>query len=167
MKKKIILITSFFILISIVAALIYKISKTESYKISIAKLPNIALSKYAVNGNFSMLGDVNCFLIFNTECSLCLDEIEDIVDNIDDFKYVKFYLISNETKDTLLEYAEDSEFLGLENFTILRDYDGAFYQFFNYKTTPSVYVYSRKGKLISYKNGYVPVEYLKNMMIKN
>lgn len=145
----------------------FKFYKKQIYKDSIATISNFELSDYALNSEFHDSGSVNCLIIFNTECSFCLDEIEDIVDNIEHFEHVNFYLISDQSLETLNDYNEDSEFLGLENFTILHDKDRELLKFFDFPVSPSTFVYSKNGNLITYKNGFVPMHVLREMITKN
>lgn len=165
MKKKIIIgIISIGVIVFSIAFFI-KYQKQQEYKKTIAKLPEVNLVDYALfKDAFYDEGDLNCLLMFNTECGFCLDEVEDIVDNIEFFEEVNFYLISNETEQSLVEYSEDSEFLGLENFTILKDDNELFSTYFDTSVTPSVFVYKKSGELIAYNHGFLPIEKLKLMI---
>lgn len=145
----------------------FKVYKKVAYKDSIASISSIQLSNYALNSKFQNFGEINCLMIFHTDCSFCLDEIEDIVDNIEDFENVNFYLISIQSFEELYEYSKDSEFLGLKNFTIIHDSDQEFFKFFNYPVSPSTFVYSKEGNLITYRNGFVPTHTLKKMIAKD
>lgn len=167
MKKKIVIGIIGFVIAIFFIVFFVKYKKKVEYRKAIEKFPKINLLDYALsNDKFYNKGNINCFLIFNSECDFCLDEIEDIVDNIDDFYNVNFYLISNQKKEVLLDYSEDSEFIGLDNFTIICDKENILHQFFNNQTVPSTYVYSDKGNLIDYKIGFTSIFYLKGM-IKN
>lgn len=168
MKKKIIIgIISIGAIVFLVAFFV-KYQKTQQYKKTIAKLPEVNLVDYALlRDAFYDEGTINCFLMFNSECGFCLDEIEDIVDNIESFEDVNFYLISNETEQSLMDYSEDSEFLGLENFTIIKDKDEFFHNFFNVSVTPSIFIYTKDGELINYNHGFLPLNKLKIMIGEN
>jgi len=165
MKKKIIVIILGLGLAGFLVAFFIENQKVAQYEKSIVQLPEVNLLDYALDKDaFYNKGSIDCFLIFNSECGFCLDEIEDIVDNIEDFETVNFYLVSNESEEVLKEYKEDSEFLGLENFTIIKDKDELFYNFFKTTTIPSVYVYSNDGALIDYNQGFLPIYELKSMI---
>lgn len=168
MKKKILISAIVLSLTVFLLIFFIKYQKVSKYNKSISELPNIDFSNYTLTGDSPNLkGNINCFIMFNSECGFCMDEIEDIVDSIDEFSDVNFLLISNESKESLIEYSEDSEFYGLANFTILRDKDQMFNNFFKYETIPSTYTYSKDGILMNYKSGFVPIHLLKEMMYKN
>jgi thioredoxin-related protein len=156
-------------LITIVVLIFFgiKIYKKQVYKDSISSLSSIELSNYALNAKFYNSGSINCLMIFHTDCSFCLDEIEDIVDNIEDFENVNFYLVSNQSFEELNEYSNDSEFLELQNFTIIHDKDQKLFKFFNFPVSPSTFIYSKEGNLLNYRNGFVPNHTLKEMITKN
>lgn len=142
----------------------FKIYKKQTYKNSIATMSNINLSKYALNSKFYDSGSINCVMVFNTECGFCLDEIEDTVDNIEQFENVNFYLISNQPIEELNEYSKDSEFLGLQNFTIIHDKDQKLSKFFNSPVSPSTFVYTKDWELVDFRNGFIPTYILKDMI---
>lgn len=168
MKKKIIIGILSLGLIVFIIAFVVKYQKVAHYKSTIATLPDVNLVDFALfKDAFYDEGTIDSFLIFNSECSFCLDEVEDIVDNIELFEHVNFYLVTNETEEHLKTYSEDSEFLGIENFTILKDDNEFFYNFFGKPVTPSIYVYSKDGNLIDYHNGFAPLHKLKPMIGEN
>lgn len=165
MKKKIFFATIAIILVVFISIMLIKYLKHQEYKKSISNISSINFKEFTLKGvKFYDKGDYNCFIIFNSNCDFCMDEIEDIVDNIELFKNVNFYLVSNQTEEALIEYNEDSEFLGVENFTILLDNNDDFNKFFNFPGTPSTYIYDKKGILIDFKKGYQQVYTLKKMM---
>jgi alkyl hydroperoxide reductase subunit AhpC len=164
MKKKIILFILATVVIILVIGVCVKMYQKESYKNSIATFPEIEVANYALNSQYYNSGLINCFIIFHTECDFCLDEIEDIVDNIENFEHVNFYLVSIENNQVLSEYYQDSEFLGLTNFTIIQDKDQSILDFFNFPVSPSTFIYSKEGKLINYRNGFVSNAILKEML---
>lgn len=168
MKKNTKTIILFLLLIVIVMLISFsaiRYFQSNNYEKSIRNFPELELINYALNPNaFYDKGKVNCYIFFNTECGFCLDEIEDIVDNIDDYEDVNFYLISNESENILLSYNNDSEFLGIKNFTILKDSKSVFYEFFKPSKTPSTFIYNDNDKLLGYKMGYFPINKLKLMI---
>lgn len=164
MKKKIFFATIAIILVAFISIVLINYLKHQEYKKSISNISSINYKEYTLRGvDFYDKGDYNCFIIFNSNCDFCMDEIEDIVDNIELFKDVNFYLVSNQTEEELIEYNEDSEFLGIENFTILYDKDSEILKFFNNPITPSTFMYSKEGMLIDFKKGYQQVYTLKKM----
>jgi len=168
MKKKIIFTILGLGLVIFFIAFFIKFQKTSQYRKAIGQLPEVNLIDYALDkGMFFDKGSIDCFLIFNSECEFCLDEIEDIVDNIEDFEHVNFYLVSIEAEEILTEYCEDSEFLGMDNFTVIRDSDEFFYNFFKSSVTPSTYVYTKSGALLDYSQGYLPIYKLKSIVSEN
>lgn len=165
MKKKILFITLILITITLTGLIVVKYFKSKAYKksiynISIVNYKQLALAKTP----FYNKRDYNCFIIFNSNCEFCIDEIEDIVDNIELFKNINFYLVSDQLEEELIEYNEDSEFLDLENFTILHDKDARLLEFFGFPNTPSTYLYTKENKLINFKNGFMEYYSLKNML---
>lgn len=145
--------------------MLIKFWQHTKYKSSINDISTINIESHTLKGmSFYKKGDFNCYIFFNSNCDFCLNEIEDIVDNIDDFKDVNFYLISNENESELLEYNEDSEFLGIENFIILQDKNNLFNEFFNYPGNPSTYLYNKDNKLMDFKKGFLQYYSLKNML---
>ena len=141
-----------------------KYFKYQEYKRSISNISSINYEALTLHGTeFYNKGNYNCFLVFNSNCNFCIDEIENIVDHIELFKDVNFYLVSKQTEEELIEYNEDSEFLGLENFTILHDKDRAISIFFGYPITPSIYMYNKEGVLINFKKGFQKAYTLEKM----
>lgn len=165
MKKKIFFIAFAVIGVVFFSVWIMRYSKHQKYRKSIHDISKINYKQLTLKETqFYNSGHYNCFIIFNSDCDFCLDEIEDIVDNIELFKNVNFYLVSNQSEENLLEYNEDSEFLDIKNFTILYDKDARLLEFFGFPHTPSTYVYNKENRLINYKNGFMEYYSLKNML---
>ncbi|MCF6168568.1 redoxin domain-containing protein [Lutibacter sp.] len=165
MKKKIFYTVAIIIILTLTSIAITKYFKYQEYRKSISDISIINYKNLTLKGmEFYNKGDYNCFLLFNSDCNLCMDEIEDIVDNIKIFKDVNFYLVSNQTEEQLIEYSEDSEFLGLKNFTVLLDRNNDINKFFNYSGNPSTFMYDNDGKLIDFKKGFLQFYDLKRMI---
>jgi len=168
MKKKLIIGFIALILVLILGLLLNKYLKMKRYKHQILNISALTLKNYTLKGTtYYNKGTINCIIIFNSNCNLCMDEIEDIVDNIDSFKNVNFYLVSNQTEKELIDYNTDSEFLGLKNFTILQDKNGDILKYFSYPLIPSTFIYNKNKKLIGYKNGFISFFDIKNIIVKN
>jgi peroxiredoxin len=164
MKKKIFYAFVILVLTTFISVLFIKYYKYQEYQKSITNISSINYKELTIKGTtFYNKGNYNCFLVFNSNCEFCIDEIEDIVDNIELFKDVNFYLVSNQTEEELIEYNEDSEFLGLENFTILHDKDNAISIFFDYPITPSTFMYNKEDILIDFKKGFQQIYNLEKM----
>jgi len=164
MKKKIFFASIAIILVVFISIVLIKYLKQQEYKKSISNISSMNYKELTLKGvDFYDKGDYNCFIIFNSNCDLCIDEIEDIVDNIESFKNVNFYLVSNQTEEELIEYNEDSEFLGIENFTILYDKNEVFKKFFIAPEVPSIYFYNKKGELLEFKTGFTEISEIISM----
>lgn len=168
MKKKITL-TVLGIFVSCFSVYFYiKYQANSQYEKSIQTFPNVMISDYALNPeSIYTEGSINLYAFFNSECVFCLDEVEDIVDNMEGFEDVNIFLISDESEDVLKNYANDSEFLGIPNFTILIDKENKFSEFFKAKVTPSTFAYTKDGILIGYNFGFQSVDKLKSMLFEN
>ena len=138
--------------------LLYRHLKYQEYKRSISNISSINYKELTLQETeFYNLGNYNCFLVFNSECHFCIDEIENVIDNIEIFKNVNFYLVSNQTEEELIEYHKDLEFLGLENFTILFDKNNVLLSFFDVPAIPSIFFYNKKGELLNCEIGFIEV----------
>jgi len=168
MKKNFIIGIILFISVLSFGLFVNKQLKVKRYRHQISNISALTLQNYTLKGTtYYDKGAINCIIVFNSNCNLCIDEIEDIVDNIDEFKKVNFYLVSNQTTKELIEYNEDSEFLGLNNFTILQDKNQEIYKYFSNPTLPSIFFYDKNKKLIDYKKGFVLIDELENIILKN
>jgi hypothetical protein len=164
MKKKVVYIITLLV-IALISLMLVKYWQHIKYKSSINDISEIDIKSHALKGmEYYSKGNFNCILIFNSNCEFCLDEIEDIVDNIDLFSNVNFYLVSTQTEKELLEYAKDSEFLEEDNFTILLDRNNNINKFFNFPGNPSTFMYNNDGKLIDFKKGFLQFYELKRMI---
>lgn len=164
MKKKIFYAFVILVLTTFISVLFIKYYKHREYKKSITNISSINYKELTIKGTtFYNKGNYNCFLVFNSNCEFCIDEIEDIVDNIELFKDVNFYLVSTQTEEELIEYNEDSEFMGLENFTILYDKNNVISNFFDYPITPSTFMYNKENILIDFKKGFQQIYKLEKM----
>jgi len=165
MKKKIFYTVAIIIILALTSVAITKYFKYQEYRKSISDISIINYKNLTLKGmEFYNKGSYNCFLIFNSNCDFCLDEIEDIIDNGKLFSDVNFYLVSDQTEEELLEYAKDSEFLEEDNFTILLDINNDINKFFNYPGNPSTFMYNNEGKLIDFKKGFLQFYDLKRMI---
>jgi len=168
MKKKLFVGLILFVLVLFSGIFINKQLKVKKYRHQISNISTLTLKKYTLKGmTYYDKGTINCIMIFNSNCNLCMDEIEDFVDNIDVFKSVNFYLVSNQTEKELIDYNTDSEFLALNNFTILQDKNQDIYKYFSHPIIPSIFIYNKENELLAYKNGFASIDDIKNIISKN
>lgn len=95
------------------------------------------------------------FIFFDVTCEHCQHEIVDIGKNYASFKNVRFYLVSMDNKNSIMQFISTygKQLYGKPNVTILQDFKPEFVQKFRPEKFPALFIYSKSGELIKYLSG--------------
>lgn len=101
-----------------------------------------------------MNADTTLVLIFNSECDLCIIELEELLVEADLFKNYKILLLSSQESATLIEIIETYSLNDYSGIQVYRKDELKTQELFFNAPNPSVFVYANGGKLIFSKKGY-------------
>ena len=98
------------------------------------------------------------FLLFfyKSSCDYCIEEAQQIVENISYFNCTQIYFISSEKHCYIKEFSDK---LACNEIEFLQDKDGFLIDSFNIDISPTIIIYTR-NKCIRRFSGVVPVEQL-------
>ena len=120
-------------------------------------IPNFTFYKFdnkAFTNKDLVIGKEKFFIFFDVTCIHCQHTIQTLNARISECKGVSIYLISLNNKvqieNFLHKYGEN--IINQENVTILLDLGNQFIQRFTPRKYPSVFLYSKAGKLIHYSD---------------
>lgn len=88
------------------------------------------------------------FLYFNTECSYCWYEIQDIKEHISEFKDTQLVFVSKEESYKIREFAQNEGLDKVSNVIFLQDSLGKFVTIFGSNHIPSLFVYNSTHQLV-------------------
>lgn len=95
---------------------------------------------------------------FNTECDLCGYEIESLINTVHHIEGLQILLISSESIDTILMFAERTIIPNSNLTTFLHDTDSLFPEMFDATNVPYTLLYNKEHKLIKRYKGQVKGE---------
>lgn len=96
-------------------------------------------------------------MLFSPDCEHCQHETKELQANIDSFKNVQIIMISFLDYNLVKQFYEAYHIADYPNITMGRDtkfFLGTFYKIRNY---PSIFLYDKKGKLVTNFEGSVPI----------
>lgn len=134
-------------------------SKKEGYHtIPVFRLPDIngnPVTESVLQKKVSTL-----FMSFNPDCDLCVEEIKQIQLNQDAFSFYQMVFFSALPVEKISSFLSQIQFEPSENMFFLVDENGKLTNKMEVKTSPTVYIYNRKGVLIKRFDGPVKIETL-------
>jgi thioredoxin-related protein len=99
-------------------------------------------------------------LFFRPDCPHCRQETQDLVDHIQSFKDVRFYLLAaaplREIKAFYLKYHLNQ----FDNFTVGKDQERTFFHAFRPSTVPYLAIYDGNKRLVKIYNGGAGLDYI-------
>jgi len=98
------------------------------------------------------------FVFFLPDCDHCQREAVQIRENIESFKDYTLYFISSAPFDQLSAFEQKYQLSNLSQVRFLRTTDRDILRNYGPIPTPTVYIYSEKGRLIKDFKGETPVE---------
>lgn len=85
-------------------------------------------------------------IYFSPTCSHCQHQVEEITSHMNDFKTVKFLLVSSYAMQDIKEFVNNYALSHFPNFTVGSDPGFSMGQFFEVRSLPGVFVYNKNGK---------------------
>ncbi len=129
--------------------------------VKVMKMPSFSLLKLDSSGVINMdsipNGQPIILMYIDTECHVCLDEINSILNNAPISKNWKIFLIGREPLATLREYEFKYNLNMLDQITVCKDPGLSLWDQFKLKTVPSTVVYDNTGTLKKRIDGSVTV----------
>ena len=99
-------------------------------------------------------------LFFRPDCPHCQEETQNLIDHIDSFRKVRFYLVTTATLREIRDFYFDYRLNRYENFTIVKDQEHGFIHTFRPGTVPYIVIYDGNKKLVKIFNGGAGLDYL-------
>ncbi len=166
MKKHLIkiIVFVFFITIGFLGyAVASKVTKKNTLKESIQKIPDFKLQTIAgdsfSNKNIKR-GRATIFIYFNSECEYCQLEAEGISKIIDQFSNTQLLFISSEPSDKIKTFAINYKLSNYDNIHFLHDPEATFASKFEINSLPFSLIYNNQQKLIAKHKGIVKAQTL-------
>lgn len=97
-------------------------------------------------------------VLFQPDCDHCQREAQDIKRNLSGFKDYQLYFISSASDKEIASFAKEYGLAGVKNVFFGRTEAPNIVEAFGPIEAPSLYLYSREGKLIHSFNGEVAIE---------
>jgi thioredoxin-related protein len=143
--------------------LYYKIQLKENKKEWYSAIPVFQLK--TLNGNIVTESALQknspvLFLFFNPDCDLCRNEMKEIQLRQDAFSFCQIVFFSTASADKILSFLDEISFIPLPNMLFLTDENEDLTKNMDVRTSPALYIYNRKGKLIKRFDGSVKIETL-------
>ncbi len=107
--------------------------------------------------------DGNLFvMMFNPNCSHCVEETEVLKRNIDLFKKTKIVMVANNKMKTYLnDFVKQRNTKAFPTFSVGLDSNNFTNQAYLYKALPQINIYNKERKLIKIYNGDISIDSLK------
>ncbi|MDO4783044.1 MAG: TlpA family protein disulfide reductase [Capnocytophaga felis] len=164
-KKSIIKRTISLLVICFLGFMSYKMYQKMSHKKQVAQQIAIlpAFSFTDLEGNTFTNSDLKenvatIFVYFNSECDYCLHEAQSIRENLLQFDGTQFVFVSFEPVENIKKFAQEQQFLGVENITFVQDASFVFAQKFDANSIPYLLIYNKDKKLIYKHKGQIKAE---------
>jgi len=161
MRKKQILSLVAIIIVGVTLFMIHGIAKKARNKpnSSLTLLHAITLDSTAVE--ISLTGaDTSLVIVFNSECDICIIELEELLVNYANFERYSILLLSHQSINELLRIQANYNLDSYVNFELLKMDEMRTEEPFRSASNPSLFVFDHNGKLILQKKGYTSPELL-------
>ncbi len=137
--------------------LVLLISLQASAQVPIGMIPDFTFyrqNKSPFSNKDLHAGKMSFFVFFDSDCDHCQHAVLSISKSYREFKNVSVYLISldNEQKINHFMNYYGSNLKVKKNVTVLQDIKNDFLPKFNPRKYPSMYLFSKEGKLIMYED---------------
>jgi thiol-disulfide isomerase/thioredoxin len=137
--------------LAIVLLSILAFAFTFQQKPSSDRLPDLPLTTTAgKKTNGKELKGKNILVVFLPDCDHCQREAVEIQKNLSKFKGYNLYFVSTADKNQLNKFAKDYKLYGSQDVYFAQTTGDGIRNSFGPISTPSVYIYSDKGKLVKY-----------------
>ncbi|MBT1706379.1 peroxiredoxin family protein [Chryseosolibacter indicus] len=113
------------------------------------------------DGNDVNVKDLNTkivLVLFQPDCDHCQREAKEIQQHADAFKDYQVYFISSNPMEIIVKFGEDYELNKQANFHFAQTTVESVLNTYGPIATPSVYIYSKNGKLVKQFNGETDIQ---------
>lgn len=104
------------------------------------------------------------FMYFSPACQYCRAMTKELTEEIDKFKKVNIYMLSNASLESLKEYREIFKLQKYSNVSMVQDPDGFAINYYKIIGVPYIAIYDKEKKLKSGKNGKISIDNLKESL---
>jgi len=164
MKKS--LLSAIFILIGIIVYCQQDSALLAPYKrfptIPPFKLLNIDSTGYFTKADLKKNKPV-LIILFNPDCDHCKHEIEQIIEDMDEFKEVQIVMATMMPFDLMKSFYEKYGLNKFDNITMGRDFQYLLPSFYQIRFMPYLAMYDKKGNLLTTFEGTMKMEDLVNV----
>lgn len=140
-----------------------KLDEKEEIITRIKRLPTVELVDLdSLPFDYTQIEDDQSILImlFNSECSHCQYQAEEIQANINIFKSSNIIMISSESIFKIKEFANKYRLIAIPNIHLTKIREENIYPAFGNITFPHIFIYNDKGELIKEYKGETKIEAL-------
>lgn len=122
-------------------------------------------------GNTVTLSDIEedyvVLTFFRTWCTYCKQEIVDLMEIVDDYPNVKFYLVTSPNMNSETDEAGIEAYMQENNFDIevIYDENNMVHNMYGISGFPSTFFFDDDQSIYGYVPGYVPLEQMQNILI--
>jgi peroxiredoxin len=106
--------------------------------------------------NFTVL------LHFNSQCDVCIEELKQIIEAIDEFKQTEIIMASSESLDSIRNLYNNLDLKKYSNISMVKA-NNSLYESFGTLSIPHIFIY-RQGKLISEFRGKTDINLVLNSL---
>ncbi len=139
-------------------------SQTDSVQPPFKKFPTFPPVKLLLPGNGAFTkADLPkktpvMMMLFSPMCEHCRHETEELVKNIDKFKNTVIVMATMMPFDSMMNFREKYKLSGYDNIIVGQDTQYFLPSFYMIANLPFLAFYDKKGKLISYFEGNMPID---------
>lgn len=101
-------------------------------------------------------GKAVAVLYFATYCPYCLQQVDDIIDDMDQLKDIQFYFVANAPATSLRAYIDQHQLARYPNITVLQDSSSAVADYLQLTGVPYIALYTPDKKFNSSYLGKIP-----------
>lgn len=158
--KKILGLITIIMLVSTLGYLVYqittKVNAKQKAELHIAQLPAFRLQ--TLQGTMFSNNDLpqnvpTICIFFNSTCDFCQHEAQSIHDHLDQFTNVQFVFISDESLDTIRNFATTYQLNTQTNITFLHDRNSLFSTQLDIQSIPTLLIYNSARQLLKKHTG--------------
>ena len=159
MKKKIVILIIICLLgisLLLIIKTVNRIDNKKQIEKNVSTLPELIITSVD-NCKINITSIVNdkplILIAFNTECDMCHNEIQSILDNINRFDKYKIVMISSEPIDSIINFQKKYKLDNFSNISLGNIDDIYAYQELGIEIIPQIFIYNSNKKLLKVYKG--------------
>lgn len=118
----------------------------------------ITLNGIVFNNSYLKNNENILIIYFNPDCEECQHEAKQIKDNIHLFNNTRILMISRGSSDKILQFASKFNLINESNIIFLIDTKEIYYQIFDAKMVPNIFIYDSSHQLVKHYEGQTKTE---------